>query len=55
MSSLTLENIADVAIEEGLTTADEVEVLLAEPRGLTADTTTVLALPRMVQAWGYRP
>jgi 2-polyprenyl-3-methyl-5-hydroxy-6-metoxy-1,4-benzoquinol methylase len=55
VTPLTLENIADAAIAEGLTTRDEIDSLLDELYRLAADTTTVLALPRIVQTWGYRP
>ena len=55
VSALTLENIADSAIAEGLTTRDEIDALLDELYRLASDSTTVLAIPRIVQAWGYRP
>jgi SAM-dependent methyltransferase len=54
VSALTLENIADSAIAEGLTTKEEIDMAVAELYRLAADTTTVLAFPRIVQAWGYR-
>jgi hypothetical protein len=54
VSPLTLENIADSAIAEGLATRDEIEAVLDELYRLASDATTVLAIPRIVQAWGYR-
>jgi SAM-dependent methyltransferase len=51
---LTLANIADSAIAEGLATRDEVEVMLDELNRLAADPSTVMATPRIVQSWGYR-
>jgi len=51
---LTLENIADSAIAEGLATREEIESLIGELYRLASDTTNVLAIPRIVQAWGYR-
>jgi SAM-dependent methyltransferase len=54
VSPLTLENIADSAIAEGLTTREEIDAVVDELYRLASDTTTVLALPRVVQAWGYR-
>jgi SAM-dependent methyltransferase len=54
VSPLTLENIADSAIAEGLATREEIEALLDELYRLASDPTTVLAIPRIVQAWGYR-
>src|SRR5215218_8710351 len=50
---LTVENNADAAIAEGLTTRDEVDSIAAELHRLAADPTTVLAFPRIVQAWGH--
>jgi hypothetical protein len=54
VSPLTLENIADSAIAEGLATREEIEAVVEELYRLALDTTTVLAIPRIVQAWGYR-
>ena len=54
VSPLTLENIADTAIAEGLATREEIEAVLDELYRLASDPTTVLAIPRIVQAWGYR-
>jgi SAM-dependent methyltransferase len=54
VSALTLENIADSAIAEGLTTREEIDAVVDELYRLASDTTTVLALARIVQAWGYR-
>jgi SAM-dependent methyltransferase len=54
VSPLTLENIADSAIAEGLATREEIEAVVEELYRLAFDTTTVLAIPRIVQAWGYR-
>lgn len=51
---LTLENIADSAIAEGLIARDEADALLDEMYRLAADPTTVMAMPRVVQSWGYQ-
>lgn len=51
---LTLENIADSAVAEGLASREEIDGVLAELYALAADRTTLLAFPRIVQAWGYR-
>jgi hypothetical protein len=51
---LTLENIADSAVAEGLATSDEIAALVEELYELASDTTTVMAFPRIVQAWGHR-
>ena len=53
LSPLTLENIADSAVAERLTTPDEVDALLHELHRLAADTTTFMAIPRIVQSWGH--
>ena len=55
VTPLTLENIADSAIAADLTTREEIDALVAELYRLAYDTTTVLAIPRIVQTWGYRP
>jgi 2-polyprenyl-3-methyl-5-hydroxy-6-metoxy-1,4-benzoquinol methylase len=54
MTPLTLENIADSSIAEGLATRTEIDSVLDELYRLAFDRTTVLALPRIVQTWGYR-
>jgi SAM-dependent methyltransferase len=54
VSPLTLENIADAAIAASLTTREEVDWVLEQLYRLAVDHTTVLGLPRIVQAWGYR-
>lgn len=54
VTPLTLENIADSAVAERLASREEIEGLLAELYELAADSTTLLAFPRIVQAWGYR-
>jgi SAM-dependent methyltransferase len=50
---LTLANIADSAIAEGLIARDEADALLDEMYRLADDPTTVVAMPRIVQSWGY--
>jgi hypothetical protein len=51
LSPLTLENIADSAIAERVTTRDEVNAVLHELHRMAADTTTLMAIPRIVQSW----
>lgn len=55
VNPLTLENIADSAVTERLATRKEIEALVAELYRLASDETTLLAFPRIVQTWGYRP
>jgi SAM-dependent methyltransferase len=55
ISALTLENIADAVVSEGLATWEEIDHLVRELYALAADPDTLLALPRIVQSWGRRP
>ena len=54
VSLLTLENIADSVILEGLATRQEIEAVVDELYRLASDTTTVLAIPRNRPGLGYR-
>jgi len=54
VTPLTLENIADSAIAEGLASREEIDSVVAQLYELAADSTTLLAFPRIVQTWGYR-
>jgi hypothetical protein len=49
-----MENIADAAIKEGLTTAEEVAEIVDQLYAYAADTNTFGGLPRVVQAWGRK-
>ena len=51
---VTMENIAAAAIAENLATEDEVREIVAELYAIARDATTLLGLPRVVQAVGYR-
>jgi hypothetical protein len=53
VSPLTLENIADSAIAD-LATREEIDAVLDELYRVASDATTILAIPGIVQAWGYR-
>ena len=55
LSPLTLERIADSIVGEGVATAEEVAETAAELHEYCADTTTMVAGPRVVQAWGRSP
>ena len=52
---MTLEQIADAAIAEHLITRDELDAVLDDLYRFAADPTTLMALPRIVQSWGYSP
>jgi len=49
VTPLTLENIAGAAIAERLITREALDVL----HRLAADTTTLMAFPRIVQSWAF--
>ncbi|RDI42506.1 methyltransferase domain-containing protein [Nocardia mexicana] len=55
VSVLTVENIADAALEADLTTPDELSQLLADLRATVDNPKVLIGLPRMVQAWGRAP
>jgi SAM-dependent methyltransferase len=54
LGPMTLASIADAAIAESLITRDELARVLDDFYALASDTTTLIALPRIVQSWGYR-
>jgi SAM-dependent methyltransferase len=51
---LTLERIANAVVAEDVATADEVAATCAELYGYAADPTTLMGMPRVIQAWGTR-
>jgi len=53
IASLTLERIAHAVTEEGVATREEVEAILAELLAFTKSPTTMISVPRIIQAWGY--
>jgi len=55
ISPLTMENFADAAIAEGLTTAEEVAEIVDSLYEYAQNPDTFSGLPRVVQAWGRRP
>jgi SAM-dependent methyltransferase len=55
VSPLTMENIADAVLAEGLASREEVDTIIAGMYAIARDSTTVLSTPRIVQTWGYRP
>jgi SAM-dependent methyltransferase len=52
---LTLENVAEAAVAEGLAEREEIDALVDRLYGLAADPGTLMGFPRIVQAWGRRP
>jgi len=55
INPLTMENIADVVLEEGLATRAEIDDVVRELYEFAADENTLAGMPRVVQAWGRRP
>ena len=54
VSPLTLENIADAAVAEGVAEQSELASLTDELYSLAADPETLMSIPRVVQATGQR-
>lgn len=54
MHAITLENIAGAVIAAGLASAAEIETMVKEIEKFTQSPHTIVALPRIFQAWGYR-
>jgi SAM-dependent methyltransferase len=52
---LTMENIADAVLAEGLASPAEVEETITALYEFARNPRTVLSVTRVVQAWGYRP
>jgi hypothetical protein len=55
LNPLTMENIADAVLAEGLASPDEVDRLVAELYDFARTPGTVASMPRVVEAWGCRP
>lgn len=51
---VTLENIADAVLQEGLASKDELRATLEELYAFARDPHTVLGGPRVFQVWGWR-
>jgi ubiquinone/menaquinone biosynthesis C-methylase UbiE len=54
MAPLTMENIADAVVAEGLTDRTEVENLVVKLYEYACTPYTVSSMPRVVEAWGCR-
>jgi ubiquinone/menaquinone biosynthesis C-methylase UbiE len=50
---LTMQNIADAVITGGHASVQEVDAIVSELAALAADSTTLIALPRIFQTWGF--
>ncbi len=54
MSPITLENIAERVLADGLSTEEEIQEITDDLYAFARNPKTVASLPRIVQAWGYR-
>jgi SAM-dependent methyltransferase len=52
--AITMENIADALIADGIASRDECNALIRDLHAYGADPRTVTSLPRIVQTWGRR-
>ena len=55
MAPLTMDNIADSVLAEGLASRAEVDRLVHDLYEFARDPDTVVSGPRVVQTWGHRP
>jgi ubiquinone/menaquinone biosynthesis C-methylase UbiE len=55
VTALTMENIAETVVKEGLTSASEVDQLVRQLYAFAHDSTTLLSSPRIVEAWACVP
>ncbi len=55
ITPITLENIADAVIAEGVASRADVESLLVELYEFARDPNTVLSGPRIIETWARRP
>ena len=54
INPITLENIADAILQDGLATRQEIDALIHELYAFAADPRTVAGLARVIQVWGRR-
>ncbi|MGH9199303.1 MAG: methyltransferase domain-containing protein, partial [Acidimicrobiia bacterium] len=54
INPLTMENIVDSVLAEGLASKEEVDRIIDDLYQFSRDPRTVASIPRVVQAWGYR-
>ena len=55
MTPITMENIAEAVIAEGLASQADVDRIVAELYEFARDPNTLLSGPRIIEAWAYRP
>ena len=55
INQLTLENVQEAILAEGVTTADEIDAIMTELEAFTEDPDTIVVFPRFFQVFGRRP
>ena len=55
LNRITMERIAPTLLERGLADTEEIDRVVAEMRVYAEDESTIIATPRVVQAWGTVP
>ncbi len=55
IAALTMENIADTVLAQGLASSDEIQQIVADLYAFAHARETVGSLPRIVEVWGLRP
>jgi 2-polyprenyl-3-methyl-5-hydroxy-6-metoxy-1,4-benzoquinol methylase len=54
MAPITMENVVDSVLAHGLASRQEINRIVDDLYAVADDHRTVMSLPRVVQAWGYR-
>jgi len=54
MAPITMENIADSVLAQNMAAGEEIDRIVDDLYAVAQDHRTVMSLPRVVQAWGYR-
>ena len=55
LNAITLENIADAIMQDGLASRQEIDTLVQDLYRFADNPRTVAGVPRIIQAWGHRP
>jgi hypothetical protein len=54
LNALTMENIAEAVVSDGLASREEAEQLVSELNASTRDARTFASVTRTIQVWGRR-
>jgi hypothetical protein len=54
IASITMANIQEAVVQQGLASAKEVQGIVEVLDRFTADSRTILSLPRIFQVWGRK-